>query len=346
MRRKLDGTRRPDGTWRIVLALTDESGAKHRKYIEAKTQRECQRKAREFLRRHEDRKPRPGMSVEAFLERAIEERFVPRCDPDTVADYRKLASAWIVPRVGRLSLESLTVAHVEAVMTAAAEEGKTRTANLIRAFLRAALNWGLKLGIVQRNVAALADPVQHSRAERAMLTRSDLARILAAEPSRVRRTLWTFLAETGLRPSEALGLTWAQLHDVDGEWYLKLAQSKTVEGKRPVPIDRDLVAMLQEIRQGDWCFPSESGRPLGYRNCVRDWHRAIERANAGSSDPIPDTNLYQLRKLFGREMARVTPDHVLKRLMRHTHIQTTKQFYLDAEMTEMREALKRKRSGG
>ena len=348
MRRKLEGSKRQDGTWRIVVVLTDENGGKHRKYIEAATQRECQRRAKELLARHEDRRPSANMRLADFLEKALEQRFEPRCSPKTVVLYRAILKNWIAPTIGNVALDQLKPRHVETAMAAAADEGHPRTANIVRQFIRTSLNWAMKQDLVDRNAASLADPIQCRPRLQPMLLQGDLARILAAEPNRVRRALWTTLAETGLRPTEALTLTWDHLVCVEGEWLVHLAESKTAAGQRPVPIDKDLVRMLREIRRKDTdlVFATENGTRLTYRNVSRDWHLAIERANRASQpgDEIQDTNLYQLRKLFGREMARVAPDHVLKRLMRHTHISTTKQFYVDAEMQEMREAIGKKRT--
>lgn len=340
MRPKGTGTQRADGTWRIVVTLTSETGVRRKVYVEAPTQREVQRKAAKVVRDHERGRLDPGMTLKALLDQAMERRFVPRCDPRTVERYRSLADIWIVPMIGMVCVESLKPHHVESVMRAAAEEGKTRTANLVRTFLRAALKWAMKQDLVDRNAAALADPVRHTAKERPMMLRSDLARVIAAEPSRVRRALWTFLAETGLRPGEALALVWDELHEIEGEWWVRLTDSKTPEGKRPIPLDRDLVRTLEEIRRSRFVFATESGTPFIYRNISRDWKLAVARC-----PDVTPTNLYQLRKLYGREMARVVPDHVLKRLMRHTHIQTTKQFYVDAEMGELRDAVNRRKGG-
>lgn len=353
MRRKGDGTKRPDGTWRIVLTLTDEWGAKTTKYISGKTQRECQAKAREFLRANEERRPRPNMTLAAFLESALEHRFEARCDPGTVRDYEALLGNWIAPAIGNVPLDGLTVAHVEHVMRLAAAEGKPRTANLIRAFLRAALKWGMKLDVIARNVADLADPVTYAPKRRALMTRRHLALVLEAEPSPVRRALWTFLAETGLRPGEAAALTWRELACVEGTWWVALERSKTAAGRQPVPVDADMVEAMERIRAPgcDLVFPNSRLRPFDAGNLSRAWYAAIERANANIADParrVPDTNLYQLRKLFAREVATFAPDHVLKALMRHTDPRTTKQYYVSAEQSAMREAAeerKRRASG-
>lgn len=349
MRPRGTGTQRADGTWRIVVTLTSETGVRRKVYVEAPTQREVQRKAAKVVRDHNLGRPRDSMTLEAFLRMALERRFEPRCAEKTVAHYRSLLERWIVPTIGMVPLDALKPAHVEDAMQAAAHQGKERTANMVRQFLRAALTWGMKLDVVERNVAALADPVKENPQQREMMLRSDLALVLAAETNRVRRAYWTFLAETGLRPGEAARMEWRELREIEGEWWLTLERSKTAAGRKPIPIDRDLVAMLREIRM-EGCplvFPSPHCNPHNAGNLSRAWYEAIDRANESlpPNRQIPRANLYQLRKLFAREVAVHAPDYVLKALMRHTDAATTKRYYLDAERAQMIEAIRRKKGG-
>ncbi|MCW5943863.1 MAG: tyrosine-type recombinase/integrase [Fimbriimonadaceae bacterium] len=338
MRRKLDGTRRPNGTWRIVLTFTTDTGAKVSKYVEAKTQREVQAKAREILRVNEERKPTPTMSVEAFMEWAMRTRFA-RVASKTRSDYEGLIRVHIVPALGGLELKDLHVRHVDGLIDEIAGRGNARTANLVRSVLRAALDYAAKNDLIPKNPAVLSNRAKEEKAERPMMSREDLDAILDLEPSAVRRTLFRFLADTGLRPEEARTLEWRHLHREGDSWWLTLDESKTAEGRKPIPLSADAVMSLSLIRTDSvYVFATSNGTPFGARNVVRDWHRAIARARTAGLD-VPETNLYQLRKLFGREMASKVPDHVLKRLMRHTNVATTKQYYVEAEARQLRDAV-------
>jgi integrase len=70
-------------------------------------------------------------------------------------------------------------------------------------------------------------------------------------------------------------------------------------------------------------------------NLRRAWLRALSAAG------VPETNIYQLRKLFGSMHAKSVNDVTLKRLMRHTDIRTTKMFYVEAFDEDLRAAVEK-----
>src|SRR2546430_732135 len=87
-----------------------------------------------------------------------------------------------------------------------------RTVQYLRAILRAALNQALRWNLVGRNVAELVDPPRQVRYRPRFLDVDEARVFLAAVAGDRLEALYILQLTLGLRPGEALGLTW---DDVD-----------------------------------------------------------------------------------------------------------------------------------
>src|SRR5207237_10425584 len=142
----------------------------------------------------------------------------------------------------------------------------------------------------------------------AILEGAELARLLAnAGPQ---RPLFEFLAYTGLRIGEALGLTWA---DIDHEAGLvrvhrqlsrhrEHARLKTEAGLREVILATPLAKRLREHRlasrhkaPSDFVFANTLGRGLDYRDVGEGFREAINRASLQAPGKL---TLHSLRNTF------------------------------------------------
>ena len=108
------------------------------------------------------------------------------------------------------------------------------------------------------------------------LTEQELARLLAETPAEWRLFV-EFLAHTGLRFSEAIGLRWSDI-DIEGErlhvrrrLYHGIDAPKSRYGRRDIPLAPRMLAALQHRRattrysaEGDPAFASRAGTPLDY----------------------------------------------------------------------------------
>jgi integrase len=124
------------------------------------------------------------------------------------------------------------------------------------------------------------------------LTRAELGVLLAALPSES-RLFCTFLAHTGLRISEAVGLRWEHLDlgehpkvRVREQLYKgKRKRLKSKDGKRDVPLSPDMARQLLALRRDGYrgpespVFASKAGTPLRPENVYR---RALAPAAIGA----------------------------------------------------------------
>lgn len=322
--------------YKATLTLKDAFGVPFRKHFTGTDPKKLRKRMNAWAEQYDSGKPTEAMSVEKVCELAITACAEKGRAPKTVSGYRQLLKSHISPVIGKVRIDQLTPAHVERMMTLMEQKGiGPQTQALTRGFLRMAINRvALKGGYVSTNAAGLADPPRVRHQSRATLEPADLEKILAAEQKPVNRAMWLFLASTGLRPSEARGLLWRDLEKRKDGWWIRLRESKTQDGLLPVPVPESVMRELNSLPKSSlYVFTSATGQPFDESNLRRDWVAVLKKAE------LPYTNLYQLRKLFGTLKARKVSDSVLRRLMRHSDVRTTKQFYVSAIEDDLRKAV-------
>jgi integrase len=218
-------------------------------------------------------------------------------------EYRRLLAMYAVRYFpARLRLADITPRHVAQFVGWLCDEsaqGRALSDSTVRNILspvRACLATAQREGLIRHNpTTGVALPHRprvedHDDEPVRVLTHEQLAVLLAVAPARY-RALFTLLAVTGLRVSEALALQWRHLQ-LDGERpcvhvrraYVRgrYGPPKSRHGRRDVPLPFDVVRMLRAHhavtewpRGDDLVFPSEAGTPLMYGNVLR---RALKPA--------------------------------------------------------------------
>jgi integrase len=152
----------------------------------------------------------------------------------------------------------------------------------------------------------------------------------------------TLLIATGLRRSELLGLRWADYDDdagrltvsgkvvrVAGEGLTRVDETKSIAGRRTVPLPQFAVAMLRARRQVPYLgqqeviFPSTAGTLRDPNNFGKEWR--IARDELG----VPEVTTHSFRKTVATLIddeglsARIGADH-----LGHTHVSMTQDRYM------------------
>jgi integrase len=213
-----------------------------------------------------------------------------------------------VPAIGGVRLAELTVDTV-ADWSAANERVMARTsASIALLTLRQVLRFAVRRGWMPLNPATLLEPAEKPRWRPQhvdILEGDDLARVL--DHAHSYRALFTFLAFTGLRIGEALGLTW---RDVDTDAglvrvhrqltrYREHGRLKTEAGRREVILAAPVLRLLREVwlgsgRKGadDFVFVNADGRPHDYRKVGRAFRVAVDQAGVRGAGRL---SLHSLR---------------------------------------------------
>ena len=257
----------------------------------------------------------------------------------TLASYRWICEAYLVPRLGQVQLRKLSPPDVVAFFDSFSKEPgrgskrrSTRTIALTHRVLSLALSHAVRAGVIARNPAEGARddlPRGEASPERVVWTLEQLAAFLDATVSDPLYALWALAATTGLRRGELCGLRW---DDLDlGTMSLTVRRClvmvngvptestpKTSAGQRTIGLDEATVAVLtehrqrQEVRQsrcptGFWqadghVFTDDIGRPLVPDNVTKEFLRAVRRAG------LPQVRLHDTRHSHATALLRAGVD--------------------------------------
>ena len=252
------------GLWVGRLSLGyDSEGKRIRRSVYAATQREAREKLQHVREAHD-----AGMRINAgreptvaqFLDSWLQDAHKPTVRATTYRRDESAIRVHLAPALGRHRLTTLSPQHIERMMQEKAEAGlKPRSIQQMRAVLRAALQQGIRWGLVTRNVAALTAGPRTERQEIPALDRDSALRIVHAVHSDRLEAVVTVALAVGLRQAEALGLRWDDLdldartlrvnqtiQRVDGE--LVSVPPKTAKSRRTIPLPSFAVLALRGHR--------------------------------------------------------------------------------------------------
>lgn len=142
-------------------------------------------------------------TLENFLTRWIEHKKV---GATTRIAYRQKIVRHVVPTLGRIRLDRLTVQHVNELLDEKAKILSAQSVAHIRAVLRDALNDAVRWSEVGRNVAALSDAPRVEQYEAAFLSAAQARAFISAADNDRLAALYRVAIPLGLRQGEALGL--------------------------------------------------------------------------------------------------------------------------------------------
>jgi integrase len=231
--------------------------------------------------------------------------------PSTFTSYEWIVRVHLVPTLGRVRLDRLTPADVEAMLALKAAEGlSARSCHHLRAVLRTALAKAVRWGLTSRNVAALADPPRVKRQESTVLDVESAQRFLEAVKGDRLEALYTVALALGLRQGEALGLRWRDVdlvkRSLTVRWALQrvrsapseplravLVEPKTNRSRRTIWLPRVVMKAMQEHRhrqaedrllagsawvENGLVFTGRTGQPLLNTYVTRLFQGHLERA--------------------------------------------------------------------
>lgn len=228
--------------------------------------------------------------------------------------------------LGKRKLQALTPLEIERFYLQLAESGgrtgrplAAKTIRNTHVVLRKALEDAERLGLVQRNAAAVARPPVAHRTEQQTWSADNLRAFFAHTADDRLYAVYVLLATTGMRRGEALGLRWA---DVDLElgqlavvntlttvnYRPILSSPKTKRSRRVVYLDPATVDVMREHRArqqteraaagADWYHEidfvvrDELGRPIHPEWFTREFGRQARLAQ------LPTIRLHDLRHTF------------------------------------------------
>jgi integrase len=252
----------------------------------------------------------------------------PNLKPSTYASYERVLRVHVRPRLGSMELRKVTSADLDRLYADMLSGGRAdhrrgeglspRTVRTTATVLGRAFKDAVRKGAMPRNPNDAADPPRAGATAPGAIKAWNAAELHAfLDATRTHRygRAWAFLASTGCRRGEALGLRWSDI-DIDNrrasliQTVQKVAgkvvfgQVKTNASRRAISLDDDTVAMLREQRREqaaerllmgpawvdhDLVFARPEGEPLYPEGVTRAFKEQVDRL------PLPSITLHGLR---------------------------------------------------
>lgn len=265
----------------------------------------------ELLRLRDHRAPPGGhtLTLGQYLRRWLDD-VRPNLAPATWRKHESIVRTHLTPSLGSTRLSELSVAEVRMFVVRGGGSPQTRRHH--RATLRRALADALREGLIQRNVAALAEPPRMTTTERQILDAGQVRTLIDGTRDDRLHALWVLAATTGMRLAEMLALTWedvtddrvtvrSTLHRIDGQWQRR--GTKTDKSRRTIPLPEVTALALREHRRRQLeeraasgalgadglVFTTERGRPIHGSNLPRVLHEHTDRLG------LPRVTIHSLR---------------------------------------------------
>lgn len=396
--------------WRISLG---GRGAENRKTRKAKTAKELDTKVRTLLREIDGNGGKPvdrqKVTTEKRMELWLETSVKPNNAPKTYRSYRQTWENYLAPVVGKVELDKLTPTHLmEVVRAVKAKYGRTgkplsdRTARYAVDVLLMGVGTKLKAKLLDDDDVRRAMPSSSAVRDRVLTVdeigevfgelfrhreipakrlRGEVVREARTEAAYRDRYLVAYLLNSGLRISEALGITMDRIDLKEGvividrqlAWVYndegerighELAKLKTTASERTLPLNgqaigiikaqMDLVRMEREAADEGYqmhglLFPTGTGAPMEARNAFRtlEWVRAaIDKTrrmiDGEDAKPMEKFGLHDLRRSYITHLADAEPRlSYVAMIAGHGNIATTQKHYIWADKLKTREVVQK-----
>lgn len=201
-----------------------------------------------------------NITLDEYLDKWLETSVKPHLRSKTYRGYKSSLSRYFREPLGAKKLSKITTMDIQSIYADMLSK-KLAPATVIyaHAVIREALQQAVKWQMLTRNPADFVDlPKQRSKPEMYAMNQEEIAKFRAvAKPSKW-YTLFELMLGTGLRPSEALGLTWRNVDLAKGtlavvqtlakhnnnDW--KFEDPKTQKGRRSITLPASIVTLLSD----------------------------------------------------------------------------------------------------
>ena len=166
----------------------------------------------------------------------------------------------ILPLLGSVPLSELDRRSLQSMVDQIAARGAKVAANRAFAYLRAALNWGLRKEMLEANVwSAIQTPGYRAETKREVTLKVKELRPFwdACQEQGLVGRLHQLVLLTAARPGEVRNMRWDQIDWEDGYWTIPREDSKNAQSQRVwlTPLTRRLLEDLQN--DSEWVFPGK-----------------------------------------------------------------------------------------
>jgi integrase len=204
----------------------------------------------------------------------------PALKPSTLRTYRRVLRARVSPTFSTWNITDINREAVQRFLAEKAVIYSKSTLKSMRCVLSLTLNWARNCGWIQSNPCEgirLPRVTGGKTVARTVLTPQQI-QSLSGKLQEPYSTLVLFLAASGLRVSEAVGVkrsdfTGNVVHIRRRVWEGEVDDVKTKRAVRDLPMDAGLVLRMLGLNSREWAFESRNGSPVNPGNALRRYIR-------------------------------------------------------------------------
>lgn len=244
-----------------------------------------------------------NLTVEVWLRQWLDGPAKMRVTPKTLQEYRAWAEGRIIPALGRVRLDQLTPAHIQAawaaLLTAPRRDGKQgdglspKTIRNCHGLLRTSLETAIRHGLLARNPCDLVDLPRAQKPRIRVLDADQITTLLNAARGTPLYLPVLLAATTGMRRGEVLALRWSDVDMDSGTLTVARSLEQTKAGQREKETKTGKVrkvTMPALLIEGLRAHREETGRVAGFVLCYDD------------GSPLSATGLTQRFTRFARTL--------------------------------------------
>ena len=259
-------TQRNKGSWTIRLdaGVDPTTGRRKQKRFTVRgTKKDAQQKLRELLHQLDGGAPlfSAKLTVKEYLEAWLTDVVAIRNRPRTSESYGIIINKHVIPKIGHLKLVQVQPGDVEHLETDLLHSGLSKNSVLhVHRVLSKAFKDAMRKELLHRNVCTLVDPPNIGPYKVDPPATEQISRLLDLAKDSAYEPQYRFLAVTGCRRGECLGLRWTNV-DLDNRVISIVETAQYVNGqgvvftppkseasRRGIAIDDTTVAFLRNHR--------------------------------------------------------------------------------------------------
>ena len=264
--------KRSKGSWEIYLDIGSDpmTGKRLRHYETIKGSKKFAKQRLAELEVSIEKgsyvKPR-RITLAEWLSNWLNDYVSTNCGIRTAQSYHSEVRCHLIPALGAIPLTYLQPQQLQHYYAHALSQGRidgkgglsARTVQYHHRILSEALNHAVKIGLLVRNVAEVADPPHPERRSMATLALEDIPKFLKAAQETPYYVLFYTALYTGMRLGEILGLRWCDV-DLDMAFLsvvqtlykrsgvCKMMNPKSSHSRRRIALSSSLVLLLREYQ--------------------------------------------------------------------------------------------------
>ncbi len=265
---------------------------------------------------------------------------VPTLKTSTASYYLKILRSNIIPAFGKWGISTIGRYDVECFLAEQAQRYTRNTLRGLRVSLSQVLAWGVACDYLSKNpCSGVKLPRAGTKIVRTVLTPQQVVD-LSERLQEPYATLVLFLAVTGLRIGEAIGIKWS---DFDGDvlhicrrvYEGEVDSTKTKGSDRHLPIPKSLLLRMQMLGSDGWVFRSRKGTTINPGNALKRYIRPIAKELG-----IPLGGWHDFRHTLTTGLLRGhVSAKVVSNILGHSDVKITLDTYCHTEVSDFREPL-------